>query len=154
MENIINMLSNISSELIASILTLILVNLYNRYKNTKTQNPNSEKPAKRDMILRLARYFAMLVVLALTVAFVEPNKFFIVFIAFIFSIVTVMFIYDYTIGFFYKLVLTNEKMGQQKICARLLKTLINLDRSEKEQRKKIISRLKENNCKPNWDELV
>lgn len=148
MEYITNMISNASSELVASLTTLIIISLFNRYKAAKKLIPSISKPTVKERIGLFARYIIMLVVLALIVAFASFNKFFVVLIAFIFSIVVVMFVYDYSMSILNTLVMDKEKehfLNKKKINQNSINQLLDSieQTDDKEKRHKLKLDLKE-----------
>jgi uncharacterized membrane protein YoaK (UPF0700 family) len=97
-ENTASIIINIVTGTTSSILTLLIVFVYNKIAKPPTAEKNSASTTAKERYFRLTRYSAILAIMVLFVIFVSLNKWFVLLIGFCFSIVVIMFIYDYAIS--------------------------------------------------------
>jgi hypothetical protein len=91
------MIVNIITGTASSILTLIIVFLYNRIVKPANAEKKVTNTTASEKYFLFARYLAIFTIMVLFVIFVSLNKGFVLLIGFCFSILVIMFIYDYAI---------------------------------------------------------
>lgn len=146
-------IANVADEIIASLLTLIFVFIYNKYIKVIWRAKNTKDAKIKARILFFARYLAIVITISLLWIFFPLSKLFVFIMSVIFSFLIIMVIYDYT-SFSLNSMLSDQEKEKEKLkCKRLITTLINTEKSNKDKRQQLIDSLKKLDCNFGWSDL-